>query len=248
MAREQLLRCGVRTVCVVLWVSYPVSRREGNGFTGPYSLTRRCREHDDECAAIARNAQALYDRFVSREGILDYLQMISCEIASRFRVSPSWCVLTCCYCGSTAPHLLLLRQHRTARHLLLLRRHRTAPHLLLLRQHRTAPLLLRQHRTARHLLLLRQHRIAPHLLLLLPPVPSGRYQSPPLPMPPPRLIPPAEPCADVGGKRAHCTRCAEGVAEDKVRSPLLCLRGAQCVLCLRGAQCAAFLPMPLSGW
>jgi hypothetical protein len=34
-----------------------------------------CRQHDDECRIIADNAKSLYDRFVSKEGILDYMQV-----------------------------------------------------------------------------------------------------------------------------------------------------------------------------
>lgn len=34
-----------------------------------------CRAHDEECEKIAQNARLLYDKYISREGILDYLQV-----------------------------------------------------------------------------------------------------------------------------------------------------------------------------
>jgi hypothetical protein len=36
-----------------------------------------CRQHDDQCREIARTARLLHDRYISREGILDYLQVTS---------------------------------------------------------------------------------------------------------------------------------------------------------------------------
>lgn len=50
-----------------------------------------CRQHDDECRTIAANAAALYHEFVSREAILDYMQMVCVEIARRYRHPPAWC-------------------------------------------------------------------------------------------------------------------------------------------------------------
>lgn len=35
-----------------------------------------CRSHDEECKKIAQRAKELYDRFVSKEGILDYMQVL----------------------------------------------------------------------------------------------------------------------------------------------------------------------------
>lgn len=46
-----------------------------------------CRAHDAECRRIAENAKRLYDQYVSREGILDYMQAILVETARR-RVTP----------------------------------------------------------------------------------------------------------------------------------------------------------------
>jgi hypothetical protein len=44
-----------------------------------------CKTHDAECARIAANSRALYERLIAREGQLDYLQLVLCEIAARFR-------------------------------------------------------------------------------------------------------------------------------------------------------------------
>jgi hypothetical protein len=49
-----------------------------------------CRQNDEKCREIAQNARELHDRYISREGILDYLQMVLIEIAKR-TVSPLDC-------------------------------------------------------------------------------------------------------------------------------------------------------------
>ena len=49
-----------------------------------------CHANDDKCREIAQNAKELYRKFVSREGILDYLQYICCEIAKRRCQGPAW--------------------------------------------------------------------------------------------------------------------------------------------------------------
>ena len=36
---------------------------------------RWCRDNDEKCQQIAKNAQELYRTYVSREGILDYMQV-----------------------------------------------------------------------------------------------------------------------------------------------------------------------------
>ena len=37
--------------------------------------SRWCRDNDEKCQQIAKNAQELYRTYVSREGILDYMQV-----------------------------------------------------------------------------------------------------------------------------------------------------------------------------
>jgi len=49
-----------------------------------------CHEHDEECARIAANAKAFYQKYISKEGILDYLQCICLEIAKRWKSVPSF--------------------------------------------------------------------------------------------------------------------------------------------------------------
>jgi len=51
---------------------------------------RWCRDHDAECRAIAANAAALYARFVAKKGLLDYLEVLTHEIAGRFEHPPRW--------------------------------------------------------------------------------------------------------------------------------------------------------------
>jgi len=43
-----------------------------------------CKTHDAECARVASNSKALYDRLISKDGQLDYMQLVLHEIAARF--------------------------------------------------------------------------------------------------------------------------------------------------------------------
>lgn len=49
-----------------------------------------CRDHDSECRQIAANARRLYNTYCSKEGILDYLQLVTNKIAARWHRVPSW--------------------------------------------------------------------------------------------------------------------------------------------------------------
>lgn len=49
-----------------------------------------CRENDAKCQEIAARAKDLYQRYVSRDGILDYMQAIFHEIAVRTHRPPEW--------------------------------------------------------------------------------------------------------------------------------------------------------------
>jgi Glycosyl transferase family 90 len=49
-----------------------------------------CREHDDECRIIGENAKLFYDKYVAREPLLDYLQMVCKNIAKRHINPPRW--------------------------------------------------------------------------------------------------------------------------------------------------------------
>jgi hypothetical protein len=46
-----------------------------------------CRNHDEECKTIASNAQQVYKQYVSRDGVVDYMQAIFYEISKRYRHS-----------------------------------------------------------------------------------------------------------------------------------------------------------------
>jgi len=50
-----------------------------------------CRNNDDQCRSIARNAKLLWERFCSRDGALDYMQMMLNEVALNWRSTPAWC-------------------------------------------------------------------------------------------------------------------------------------------------------------
>jgi Glycosyl transferase family 90 len=51
---------------------------------------RWCREHDDECRQIGENAKQFYERYVARDALLDYIEMICKQISKRFVPPPSW--------------------------------------------------------------------------------------------------------------------------------------------------------------
>lgn len=58
-----------------------------------------CRDHDTECREIVSNARQLYDQYISREGILDYMQAIFVNISKRFLPDPEWSTV----CPSSRP-------------------------------------------------------------------------------------------------------------------------------------------------
>ena len=49
-----------------------------------------CRAHDDECRAIAEAAKQIYNQYVHKAGILDYLEAVTHEIAKRWEYPPGW--------------------------------------------------------------------------------------------------------------------------------------------------------------
>ncbi|KAF4027700.1 Glycosyl transferase family 90 [Phytophthora infestans] len=51
---------------------------------------RWCRENDDKCQQIAARANELYEKFVSKEAIHDYMEVICNRVAQRFQTSPKW--------------------------------------------------------------------------------------------------------------------------------------------------------------
>jgi hypothetical protein len=55
-----------------------------------------CRQHDEICQQIAKNALFKYEQFIGREAILDYWQMLLVEIGNKFSnfTIPNWMNLT----------------------------------------------------------------------------------------------------------------------------------------------------------
>ncbi|GMF17941.1 unnamed protein product [Phytophthora fragariaefolia] len=49
-----------------------------------------CRDNDDKCRQIAARANELYDQFVSKEAIHDYMEIICNRVAQRFQTAPNW--------------------------------------------------------------------------------------------------------------------------------------------------------------
>ena len=51
---------------------------------------RWCRENDDKCREIAANCLKLYEKYVARSGLLDYVEMVTKHIAKRQVEAPAW--------------------------------------------------------------------------------------------------------------------------------------------------------------
>lgn len=49
-----------------------------------------CRDNDEKCREIATNAKKLYDQYCAKEGILDYLEIVTHKIADRWHHVPTW--------------------------------------------------------------------------------------------------------------------------------------------------------------
>jgi len=49
-----------------------------------------CRSHDAECAAMAQNAKDVHSRFVSKEGVLDYLEVLCHKLSNKTEHPPTW--------------------------------------------------------------------------------------------------------------------------------------------------------------
>lgn len=49
-----------------------------------------CRENDDKCKQIGQNALALYEKYVSRSALLDYVEMVCKHISRRHVDPPQW--------------------------------------------------------------------------------------------------------------------------------------------------------------
>jgi len=51
---------------------------------------RWCRENDDKCKQIGENAKIFYEKYVSRNALLDYVEMVCKQISKRFVKPPDW--------------------------------------------------------------------------------------------------------------------------------------------------------------
>jgi Tfp pilus assembly major pilin PilA len=51
---------------------------------------RWCRQNDDKCRDIAANCLKLYEKYVARSGLLDYVEMVTKHIARRQIDAPKW--------------------------------------------------------------------------------------------------------------------------------------------------------------
>ena len=49
-----------------------------------------CRDNDARCQQIAARTQEVYDRYVSKDGIMDYMQLLMSEIHQHYAAPPSW--------------------------------------------------------------------------------------------------------------------------------------------------------------
>jgi len=51
---------------------------------------RWCRENDDICRQIGENAKIFYEKYVARNALLDYVEMVCKQISKRFVQPPEW--------------------------------------------------------------------------------------------------------------------------------------------------------------
>uniref|UniRef100_M4BXL6 Glycosyl transferase CAP10 domain-containing protein n=1 Tax=Hyaloperonospora arabidopsidis (strain Emoy2) TaxID=559515 RepID=M4BXL6_HYAAE len=49
-----------------------------------------CRKNDEKCEQIAARANELYEKFISKEAIHDYVEVICNRVAQRFQTAPKW--------------------------------------------------------------------------------------------------------------------------------------------------------------
>lgn len=86
MLNSVILKVKSRTVADSMWY-FPLLRDRYDhieikeDFSDLQEKIEWCRTHDAECEQIALNAKRLYDKFVSKDGLLDYLQAMLVEIS-----------------------------------------------------------------------------------------------------------------------------------------------------------------------
>lgn len=52
---------------------------------------RWCRQNDEKCRIIGMNAMKFYEKYVARDALIDYVEMVCKQIAKRFVKPPDWC-------------------------------------------------------------------------------------------------------------------------------------------------------------
>ena len=55
-----------------------------------FAKSRWCRDNDEKCQVISKNAQELYRTYVSKEGILDYMQVTEDSVETLGQGSDRW--------------------------------------------------------------------------------------------------------------------------------------------------------------
>ncbi len=53
---------------------------------------RWCRANDEKCRIIGDNAKKFYEKYVGRDALIDYVEMVCKQIAKRFVKPPDWCL------------------------------------------------------------------------------------------------------------------------------------------------------------
>jgi len=51
---------------------------------------RWCRANDDKCRQIGENAKLFYEKYVARNALLDYVEMVCKQVSKRFVKPPDW--------------------------------------------------------------------------------------------------------------------------------------------------------------
>jgi hypothetical protein len=53
---------------------------------------RWCRQNDKKCREIGDNAKKFYEKYVARNALIDYVEMVCKQVAKRFVNPPDWCL------------------------------------------------------------------------------------------------------------------------------------------------------------
>jgi len=51
---------------------------------------RWCRNNDEKCQEIGENAKKFYEKYVARDALLDYVEMVCKQISKRYVKPPTW--------------------------------------------------------------------------------------------------------------------------------------------------------------